>query len=438
VAELSAQGKLTREGKRWQGHTVLEKVRNPLYCGRGQLRQWKVEWERRTDDHTGETYEVRKLVKRDPNEAGAYLPLAKDAVPVLIPPELFDRVQRKLDERKYFVGRIGRERSPHHPDDTLLHGGLVCCAHCGGVMVRYWRNEKVKSRPGPIPYYRCIKRANDPAHPCRVHAIPAPDVDLLAIELLAFALTDPEQVVKLAELADEQFIRAAEDADRAGVRYDGYRERLDEIERDKTKYLRRLADYHPEKDAEEIEITRGKLAHLEDEQVRMEREAAAAMPHRERATLRQQMLDTLRRGGLVLGLKQTADGKWYSTQHDVSAWLAFEALEMPSLGQFYNEARAKAGLDMLPTEEAELEARKLATERGFGAMPLDELAARLLASMPREHLRKMLRDFNAVVWVSRPHGTRHNPTTVEQRVVLELMRADGQPGLRLCADGTNG
>jgi Recombinase len=89
----------------WTPATILGKLHNPIYCGRGRLNRWIVEWVEMTDEGTGEKYEVRTIRARDEDEENAYLPIKEGALPVLIEPALFDRVQAMLEQRKPFTVR---------------------------------------------------------------------------------------------------------------------------------------------------------------------------------------------------------------------------------------------------------------------------------------------------------------------------------------------
>ncbi len=61
----TARGITTREGYKWSGQTITQKLRNPIYAGRGRLLRWKSEWQQVTDDETGEIFEQRARVRRD-------------------------------------------------------------------------------------------------------------------------------------------------------------------------------------------------------------------------------------------------------------------------------------------------------------------------------------------------------------------------------------
>jgi len=105
AGQLNAKGWLTREGKRWTTQTVKEKLTNPRYCGRGEVNRWEVTRVQKTYEHSGETYDVRVVKPRvasvdadtdeDAQPHGTYA-FAANSEPVLIPPDLFDRVQAKL------------------------------------------------------------------------------------------------------------------------------------------------------------------------------------------------------------------------------------------------------------------------------------------------------------------------------------------------------
>lgn len=429
-------------GLRWARNALRHMLRNPLYCGRGRLLRWRVEWHKETDEETGETYDVRGMRRREEDEEGAYLPLAEKAMPVLVEPDLFDRVQRKLDERREFAAKLAHAASPRRADATLLHGGLVRCAHCGNTMVRSWR-AKGESQAA---HYRCNKGKTDPVHPHPVHAIPAPDVDDIVLGLLAEALTNPDKVVTLADAAERQYARATEDTERAAVRLDAYRERLDDIARDRARYARVLGMLDPDKDAGEVRLYWDKLAKLDEDQARTEREAATAVPRHERAMARQAMLDALRSGRMLVSVEHHC--RTYDltnlTLEDAQQLMELAHLqtgtETPLLGELAQAAHASLRDEL----DAELARKGFVVDPGYEVfanqtVPRAALAGILLRYyMPREQVRKLLRRLNVIVWVSRPRERGQGRTPVEDRVGVELLAdEDGAAGVVLCASSKN-
>src|SRR5690348_3190623 len=126
--ELDGRGIPTPSGRgKWTATTIDRMLRNPIYCGRGRLLRWKTWYEPEQNDETHRVKDQPKRTDRLRDKkawAEETLPFAPGAVPVLVEPELWERVVRKLDERKRFAGKLGRAGSPHGEMDTLLHHGL--------------------------------------------------------------------------------------------------------------------------------------------------------------------------------------------------------------------------------------------------------------------------------------------------------------------------
>ncbi len=468
AGELNARGWFTREGRRWTTQTVKEKLTNPRYCGRGKVNRWVVTREPKTYEHSGETYDVRVVRERDEKET---VDFAANSEPVLIPPDLFDRVQAKLQTGSDNAGRLGRIGSAHPVEATLLHGPFIVCAHCRNQMVRAWPHTDTKKRADdPIPYYRCGTRGRDPSHPCAIHMINAREVDALVLRLLAHAITDPEQTLKLADTADAHARRAAAEAERAAVHLDGWREQLREIEQDRKRYERVINLLDEEKDAPDVEEYRAKLAVLDERRQRIEREAHATAPAHERAQMRELLLHGLRRGGLLFGWFDTPDGRpsddmsKFHPIREMKVWTAREWLGLPTLGELYNKRRAAAGLDTLEDGVAEWQAQQeLVTEydmttdddpdaepivEGSDTVSMADVAYYLLRHvMPHAEVRKLLRNLRVVVEISRPRSKAERATAgntpVAKRVALFLLTEERQPGqpvvgLRLTATGGAG
>jgi DNA invertase Pin-like site-specific DNA recombinase len=423
AADFLERGIFTREGNTWTSTTVLEKLSNPLYCGRARLNRWIVEWLPKTDEDTGETYHVRTVRERTPDDEGEDYPIAPGTMPVLVEPDLFDRVQRMLAVRSKQSGKVGRANSPHLANATLLNGEFVICAHCHHLMVRFWRHDTRGAKDNPIPYYRCGLKGRDPAATCKVHMTPAPAVDALVMKLLAFALTDPEQLIALADANTQRHADAVTASEIAGAKLDGYAERLKEIATEKQRLLRKLnlSDPANEDDAEDIVRYRERIARIEIEHSNIETEMARLTPERERALDRQTFLRTL------------------FTVRD--SWINFATDETGETGQSHIEIHKwldlSKGAALLGVPESQID---LPIRRTYGSMQefrdgptvlVEEehvatvnVVLKLLRRSPRDKIRRVLRDLGAVVEISRPRPpaerATHGSTPVEERVTLVI------------------
>jgi DNA invertase Pin-like site-specific DNA recombinase len=447
--ELNARGWYTRRGKKWSNKTLLQKLHNPRYCGRGRINRWEVSHPPMTDEDTGKNLDVRRVRPRDPKQTREF---AANMEPVLIPPDLFDRVQQKLAERAKNAGRLERTGSKYPADATLLHGPFIVCAGCLNQMSRAWRKDKrTRYAADPAPCYRCMTHQRDNAvRTCKAHSIPAGAVDNLVLRLLAYALTDPEQTLKVADAADAHARRAAAAAELAAVRLDAYREQLREIEQKRAKYERIIDLLDMNEDEEEIASYQAKLAALNRQRDRIEAEAHAAAPAHERANERDTMLRLLQEGGLVCGWFSTPDGRpsddmtKFHPFRELKVWDARRMLGLPSLGELYNQRRVARGLDALDDLDAEWTAReKLVTYDedadgnevviGSDTVSMAEVAFHLLRHvMPHAEVRRLLRNLKAVVEISHPRSpaerTHAGKTPLAERVAVYLMTEDRQPG----------
>ncbi|HEX9038325.1 MAG TPA: recombinase family protein [Ktedonobacterales bacterium] len=207
TADLERRGAPTATGVgHWDTTHVRSLLRNPKYCGRGRNGRYTSTWIRERDPLTGHVREVKRVTDRLHDPQGwdeQTLPLAHDAIPPIITPDLFDRVQAILRAAAALHNRGGPRRADPAARATLLDGGYVFCAACGNKMTRFWQ------RRDKHPYYQCNKVAGVPYHEHPRQAIAAATVDTLVLQTLAHALTDPEHLMQIADAA-EQERRAAE------------------------------------------------------------------------------------------------------------------------------------------------------------------------------------------------------------------------------------
>ena len=285
--DLNRRGIRTRAAYKWSSQTVIEKLRNPLYCGRGQLNRWQITHETKTNTETGENYDARVVQPRTETFS-----IAEGMIPTLIDPDLFDKVQAILDAPNLSAGRLGRKNSNHPHDATLLHSDFIKCAHCGRAMVRYWRPPSPK-HPQGVPYYRCGTMGGSPDH-CVRHSIRAAIVEDFALRGLARVLTDPKKIVALADAADQS--RA--DADYRLIKTTNDLEAMEallaEIDADITNTqdgidaLRKVAGMEAT-----IRDLQGKLIALSENRARAIAEHARLAPQRDHAAKRSEQLRAL-------------------------------------------------------------------------------------------------------------------------------------------------
>ncbi|HEY7092577.1 MAG TPA: recombinase family protein [Ktedonobacterales bacterium] len=211
--ELDRRGAPKASGAgRWTSTHLRNILRNPTYCGRGRTGRYATEYVRARDMSTGYVRDV--LQRRDRLqdttawEAETY-PIPEDVVPPLVSPEVWDSVQEVLDTASALHNKGGPRRTDTLARSTLLNGGWIVCAECGRKMSRFWQ-----TRDG-IPYYRCHVDNTFPHHTHLTHSIAASKVDTLVLRVLAHALTDPEELLRIADASEDERRRAEADLELA-------------------------------------------------------------------------------------------------------------------------------------------------------------------------------------------------------------------------------
>lgn len=128
VAEAFATGRpfpvTLARGYKWSPQAVRVILRNPVYTG-------TVVWYRRATEVVPGPEGSRKVIRfRDPGE----WIVARQAVPAIVPQDLFDAVQRALDQH--------RARPARRRNGDYLFRGLVVCSQCGARMSFVAANRK--------------------------------------------------------------------------------------------------------------------------------------------------------------------------------------------------------------------------------------------------------------------------------------------------------
>jgi DNA invertase Pin-like site-specific DNA recombinase len=275
---------------RWSAKQVYNLLTNPKYCGEGRNARYYVEHVQERDEHTGRVSDVTHVHPRSGIETYPTV-----GIPPIIPAEQFARVQEKLAAAAALRNRGEPRREDAAAHSTLLDGGFVRCAECGGKMTRYW------DRRGERPYYLCNKNAGVPTHPHRPHEIRADAVDALALRLFATVLTDPEKILELADAAERQYDEATTDAALAAADLVAQQKRLTEIatEQDQLVTALHALSAVPGMD-EQIAAIRAKLAKLDTERDEAKTAHSQAIPRNDHAIDRQAMLDMLRHGAMFI------------------------------------------------------------------------------------------------------------------------------------------
>jgi DNA invertase Pin-like site-specific DNA recombinase len=386
---LKARGIKTREGYDWTSATISTMLRNPIYCGKGRLLRWQTEWKQVSDDASGEVFDMRGRGRRAADET---LPIAEGAVPVLIPPALFDAVQAKLDHNRTFPAGPA-PRDPLPDGFTLLHGGLVVCARCGLPMARHRR----ELAGGVVGYYMCSARLRSNEIACPVHSINAPVVDDLVLRVVAMALADPERMVALANAASERLEQAQTRLAVVESRLDAARERLRDLDAERARVEKILALLNTTTDGPMIVEYRSRLTAFDAERDTLRARADEMTPQMARAEAGVALLASLHEGRLLARVEH--DGRAFDltcvTRSDLLAMTGAQPEQITAIKDVLGAEIAAEGDDI----------DAMAFDEWFSAEPMEQAdIAYLLLSVfmaPAER-RRLLRTLEVKVSVSPP------------------------------------
>lgn len=154
----------------WGLTTVRHILTERAYTGVGHAFRYRC-----TNGSTG-----RAKVERRPDEECVLLP--EGTFPVVIEPELFDRVQVRLS-----ANRRESMRTDRNPEVGILRRGFATCGSCGNrLVVMYERG---------IPVYRCHVQ-NRQRHSCRGASVRVEILDQAVWTRVEAILTDPATIGK--------------------------------------------------------------------------------------------------------------------------------------------------------------------------------------------------------------------------------------------------
>jgi len=166
-----------------------------------------------------------------------------DAIPAIVPTDLFERVQQRMEKNK-------RAPARHKAEDDYLLTTKLFCGHCGAFMV----GECGTSRTGNVHhYYKCV--SNKKRRGCKKKAVKKDWIEAVIINETVALLQNDEFIArvsktacdlqkkenpslphlrqKLAEI--EQGIKNLVDAIQQGMFSKATKERLDALEAEKEK-----------------------------------------------------------------------------------------------------------------------------------------------------------------------------------------------------------
>jgi hypothetical protein len=269
--------------------------------------------------------------------------------------------------------------------------------------------------------------------------VPAHKVDALALKLLAKALTDPEQLLVLADAAEQQAADARVDADLAASELAASHKRVSEItaEQDALLAAQTALSRVPGMD-KQIQDIRDRLAQLDKEHEQAKEASTQAIPRRDHANERAEFLRHIfSRQDFRLhfttwndgteGLELTATEVLDDTGKPILEFQ--EDMVLADAARLLNLSEEEAGallpvrpLSQYGDERADGTYEALWTEYFIPTVDVIEL---VLRRAPRERVRKLLHDLDAVVMVKRGGNwaeyVEHGPTPLEGRVYLQLL-----------------
>jgi len=390
--------------------------------------------------------EAERAAASDPDQADAaqatYLantfPILPTAVPPIVEVDQWERVQVKLKDAADLNNRGGPRRTDAAANSTLLDGGYIRCAECGGKMARHWETKSIH------PYYRCYTSADRPSHPHIGFTVPAHHVDALARRLLAKALTDPEKILELASAAEGKFAEANADALLAASALAAYHKRIATITEEHDMLRAALINLRGTTGIDSVvQGIEMRLAELDSDREEAEDNYEHAIPLRDHAQAR---ADFLRQVFMVQRhvIKIRPEGVTISPR-DPELRIGYHDLRRTADGELerYTRITVLEAATLLGVSVDELEAMELPIERGqevdveidyevWGTEMMPDTVASedvielLLAKMPRDRVRKMLHDLDAVVKVTRGRTRAEIQAGVAKvplakRVYLELL-----------------
>jgi hypothetical protein len=362
------------------------------------------------------------------------VPVAPDAIPAIVSPEQWERVQAKLKDAADLNNRGGPRRTDAEANSPLLDHGYIFCAECGGKMNRHWETKSNH------PYYRCFKAGDRPSHPHIGFHVPAHAVDALTLRLLAKALTDPEKILEIASAAEEQLVEASADAELAASALAAYHKRLADITAEQDKLLAAIANLRGTTGTDTVVAgIQARLAQLNNDREEAENDHQHAIPLRDHAQSRAEFLRTMfavRNRIVDFSTGETGD------DGESHIRIGMPGIQMGDDGEpvRYSTLKLSHAAALLGVTEEELElpltrGERFTFKKDDGSIGVDEaydtvetadVVYCLLANMPRDRTRKLLHDLDAVVKVTRGRtraeinaGVKKPP--LADRVYLELL-----------------
>ncbi len=194
IADLTARGvpgPKQRDGWCWSGVEYI--LRNPTYAGtRAQGRHANGKYHRIGDD----AEVVKGNGRREFTHRDTPLFVKHDAHPALIDRDTFERVQRRLDER-----RLHKEKPR---DNGYLLRGVLFCGHCGGKLYGSPGGKRTADGGYTLRYYVCERGATQGKAACQKYAIRQDHLEKYILGLVAEVVMNPEATGQVIEAVRRQ------------------------------------------------------------------------------------------------------------------------------------------------------------------------------------------------------------------------------------------
>lgn len=176
--ELARQGRTTKKGRPFGKNTLSAILHNEKYIGR-------LIYGTQPRAHGG----AKRNSRCKPAETRMVI---EDAVPRIIPQELWEEVQTRMHARK---GEGGRYSAKHE----YLLTGKVFCGECGGAMVVTGCNQSKDGRQ--YRYYNCVNKRQ--THTCTAKGIGVGTLEQKVAQAVKEQLGRPEAAAQIIRTAIE-------------------------------------------------------------------------------------------------------------------------------------------------------------------------------------------------------------------------------------------
>ena len=170
ATRLNESGVRTRRNQPWTKNTVLYTLRNEVYTG---------------------VYVWNKKKSRPKERNAAEIIRVANAVPALVPRDVFESIQAQLNERN------PSRMHPRAVSSPYLLAGLLRCAPCDRVM------QGGTAKSGRYRYYACYNRLTKAKSLCASHFLPQHVIEAAVLARIRDYILTEENLTRLVRLVNE-------------------------------------------------------------------------------------------------------------------------------------------------------------------------------------------------------------------------------------------